>query len=104
MDTLSSAWSPVLTIKSALISLQGLLESPEPKDPQDHEVAEMLLNRPGDFEHRAHEWAVRYAGAPQQDQSSGSGGATAEDVMRMANESKKTDKPSNPNVLVHPET
>jgi ubiquitin-conjugating enzyme (huntingtin interacting protein 2) len=35
----------VLTIKSALLSLQSLLSTPEPKDPQDAEVANMLLNR-----------------------------------------------------------
>ena len=43
LDTLSSQWSPVLTIKSALISLQSLLSTPEPKDPQDAEVAGMLM-------------------------------------------------------------
>ncbi|KAJ5689040.1 Ubiquitin-conjugating enzyme [Penicillium macrosclerotiorum] len=64
LDTLSSAWSPVLTIKSALISLQSLLSTPEPKDPQDAEVANMLLQRPKEFERVAREWAVIYAGAP----------------------------------------
>ncbi|WP_423776861.1 ubiquitin-conjugating enzyme E2 [Bacillus velezensis] len=49
LDTLSSAWSPVLTIKSALLSLQSLLSEPEPKDPQDAEVATMLINHPKEF-------------------------------------------------------
>jgi ubiquitin-conjugating enzyme (huntingtin interacting protein 2) len=62
---LGSAWSPVLTIKSALISLQSLLNSPEPKDPQDAEVATMLLNHPEQFKAKARDWAVRYAGAPK---------------------------------------
>ncbi|KAJ6070277.1 hypothetical protein N7467_011596 [Penicillium canescens] len=64
LDTLSSAWSPVLTIKSALLSLQSLLSTPEPKDPQDAEVANMLLKTPKEFERVAREWAVLYAGAP----------------------------------------
>lgn len=63
LDTLSSAWSPVLTVKSALLSLQSLLSTPEPKDPQDAEVANMLLNAPQEFERVARQWAVSYAGA-----------------------------------------
>ncbi|CEJ60125.1 hypothetical protein PMG11_08710 [Penicillium brasilianum] len=69
LDTLSSAWSPVLTIKSALISLQSLLSTPEPKDPQDAEVANMMLQRPQEFQRVAREWAVIYAGAPADDSS-----------------------------------
>ena len=65
LDTLGSAWSPVLTIKSALLSLQSLLESPEPKDPQDAEVARMMMNHPEQFERQAREWAFKYAGAPK---------------------------------------
>jgi ubiquitin-conjugating enzyme (huntingtin interacting protein 2) len=34
LDILKDQWSPVLTIRSALISLQSLLSSPEPNDPQ----------------------------------------------------------------------
>ena len=63
MDTLSTAWSPVLTLKTALISIQGLLASPEPKDPQDAEVAAMLMNDPTKFAQKAKEWSVKYAGA-----------------------------------------
>ncbi|KAJ5523552.1 hypothetical protein N7513_013096 [Penicillium frequentans] len=64
LDTLSSAWSPVLTIKSALLSLQSLLSTPEPKDPQDAEVANMLLRTPKEFDRVARQWATIYAGAP----------------------------------------
>lgn len=65
LDTLGSAWSPVLTIKSALLSLQALLSTPEPKDPQDAEVATMLMRHPEEFQHKARDWAVKYAGAPK---------------------------------------
>lgn len=64
LDTLSSAWSPVLTVRSALLSLQSLLSTPEPKDPQDAEVANMLLRHPEEFQRVAREWAALYAGAP----------------------------------------
>lgn len=65
LDTLGTAWSPVLTIKSALLSLQSLLSTPEPNDPQDAEVAMMLKRRPQEFAKVAHDWAVKYAGAPR---------------------------------------
>ncbi|TAQ84496.1 hypothetical protein B7494_g7185 [Chlorociboria aeruginascens] len=64
LDTLGSAWSPVLTIKSALLSLQSLLSTPEPKDPQDAEVASMLMKNPDQFQRVAREWAIKYANAP----------------------------------------
>ena len=36
---LKNEWTPALTIRTALISLQALLCAPEPDDPQDAEVA-----------------------------------------------------------------
>ncbi|KAK0636116.1 ubiquitin-conjugating enzyme/RWD-like protein [Bombardia bombarda] len=67
LDTLGTGWSPVGTIKMALISLRMLLESPNPKDPQDAEVAKMLMEHPHQFAQKAHDWAVKYAGAPRRD-------------------------------------
>ncbi|KAK2630093.1 hypothetical protein QTJ16_000913 [Diplocarpon rosae] len=65
LDTLGTAWSPVLTIKSALLSLQSLLSTPEPKDPQDAEVASMLIKNPEQFQKIARDWAIKYAAAPK---------------------------------------
>ncbi|KAI9714856.1 MAG: hypothetical protein M1820_000145 [Bogoriella megaspora] len=92
LDTLSSAWSPVLTIKSALISLQSLLSTPEPKDPQDAEVAGMLIRNPAEFEHVAREWAIKYAGAPQKDIAEGSGGSTPESLRKKAKDNKENEE------------
>ena len=39
LDILKDAWSPALSLKTALLSLQALLCSPEPNDPQDAVVA-----------------------------------------------------------------
>jgi ubiquitin-conjugating enzyme (huntingtin interacting protein 2) len=49
----------------ALLSLRLLLESPNPKDPQDAEVAKMMMDDPAYFNVVAHDWAVKYAGAPR---------------------------------------
>ncbi|KAI8940582.1 Ubiquitin-conjugating enzyme E2 1 [Plenodomus lindquistii] len=92
LDTLSSQWSPVLTIKSALISLQSLLSTPEPKDPQDAEVASMLIRNPAEFEHKARDWAVKHAGAPKKEIAEGSGGATAESIRKKAQVSKQNEE------------
>eukprot|EP00961_Rhodomonas_salina_P275219 3718173-Rhodomonas_salina.1 len=39
LDILKKEWSPALTIKTALLSVQALLAAPEPDDPQDAVVA-----------------------------------------------------------------
>ncbi|KAH7337276.1 ubiquitin-conjugating enzyme/RWD-like protein [Rhizoctonia solani] len=64
LDILKDAWSPVLTLKSTLISLQSLLCSPEPNDPQDAEVAKHYLTSRSSFNDTARYWAEIYAGAP----------------------------------------
>lgn len=68
--------------------LQSLLSSPEPKDPQDAEVAAMMLKRPEEYTHKAREWAVIHAGAKKRDEGQGSGGATAETLRRAAQVAK----------------
>ena len=92
LDTLSSAWSPVLTIKSALLSLQSLLSTPEPKDPQDAEVAGMLMRNPKEFDRVAAEWAVKYAGAPRRERGEASGGATSETTKKRLKKSKEEEE------------
>lgn len=89
LDTLKEAWSPVLTIKSALISLQSLLSTPEPKDPQDAEVASMLMRNPQEFNRKASEWAVKYAGAPEREVGEPSGGASAQTRRQREERSKQ---------------
>lgn len=77
----------MLTVKSALLSLQQLLSTPEPKDPQDAEVAKMMMRQPTEFARVARQWAVRYAGAPPkpdegiQDGAAGLQEATEEDNL-----------------------
>ena len=67
-----------MTVRSALLSLQSLLSTPEPKDPQDAEVANMMIHQPTEFDRVAREWNIIYAGAPSS--SAGAGGEVSEEV------------------------
>jgi len=71
LDILKDAWSPVLTLKSTMISLQSLLCSPEPSDPQDAEVAKHYMTSREGFEETARYWAEIYAGAPPMQKKDG---------------------------------
>ena len=44
LDILKDQWSPALTLKTALLSLQALLCAPEPNDPQDAEVVDIDIS------------------------------------------------------------
>jgi len=77
LDILKDAWSPVLTLKSTLISLQSLLCSPEPNDPQDAEVAKHYMTSKGSFEDTATYWTQIYAGGPGPKEKKGKGVAAA---------------------------
>jgi len=64
LDILGDAWSPALTLRSTLISIQSLLSSPEPNDPQDAEVANHYLTSKQSFDDTARYWTQIYAGGP----------------------------------------
>ncbi|KAG0026257.1 Ubiquitin-conjugating enzyme E2 1 [Podila clonocystis] len=61
LDILKQQWSPVLTISSTLLSVQSLLCTPEPNDPQDAQVASQYLNDHKAFEETARFWTDCYA-------------------------------------------
>ncbi|KAI6778582.1 Ubiquitin-conjugating enzyme E2-like protein [Emericellopsis cladophorae] len=65
LDILRDNWSPVQTIKSAMMSIRLLLEVPNTDDPQDHEVSSQAVKSPALFARHAQEWSIKYAGAPQ---------------------------------------
>ena len=64
MVVLKDQWSPALTIKTALLSLQALLCAPEPDDPQDAQVAQMYQRDPEQFKQTATFWTETYARPP----------------------------------------
>jgi len=102
LDTLGSAWSPILTLKSALISLQSLLSSPEPKDPQDAEVARMLITNPKQFNKVAREWAVRHAGAPETNSGGPDHPIDEEELERQEEQRKERAEAEKTAEYVHP--
>jgi len=67
LDILKDEWSPALTIRTALLSLQALLSTPEPDDPQDAEVATQYRNDRESFIFKAQEWTKQYAVEEPQD-------------------------------------
>jgi len=95
LDILKDAWSPVLTLKSTIISLQSLLCSPEPNDPQDAEVAKHYMTSREGFEETARYWAEIYAGAPPKQKKEGdvegatSGTTTGTDAKKTKAAGKK---------------
>jgi ubiquitin-conjugating enzyme (huntingtin interacting protein 2) len=60
-DILKDQWSPALTLKTALLSLQALLASPQPDDPQDAVVANQYRSEFATFEKTAKYWTEAFA-------------------------------------------
>lgn len=65
LDILKDQWSPALTLKTALLSLQALLSSPQPDDPQDAVVARQYLGNLAEFQATAKHWTEAYAHSNQ---------------------------------------
>eukprot|EP00735_Rhodelphis_limneticus_P006585 TRINITY_DN19005_c0_g1::TRINITY_DN19005_c0_g1_i1::g.21589::m.21589 TRINITY_DN19005_c0_g1::TRINITY_DN19005_c0_g1_i1::g.21589 ORF type:complete len:195 (+),score=13.12,sp/Q9FI61/UBC27_ARATH/55.79/2e-68,UQ_con/PF00179.21/1.8e-44,UBA/PF00627.26/1.5e+04,UBA/PF00627.26/2.2e-07,Prok-E2_B/PF14461.1/7.5e-07,RWD/PF05773.17/0.0051 TRINITY_DN19005_c0_g1_i1:85-669(+) len=61
LDILKDEWSPAYTLKNVLLSIQALLATPEPKDPQDAVVAGQYLKNPAEFNRTAREWTEKHA-------------------------------------------
>jgi len=57
-------WAAAMTLRTVLLSLQALLASPEPDDPQDAVVARQCKEKPQIFYSTAQHWANAYAGGP----------------------------------------
>ena len=61
LDILKDKWSPALTIRTVLISIQALLSAPNPDDPLDNTVADhWKVDEPGAVS-KAREYTQRYA-------------------------------------------
>eukprot|EP00850_Spirogloea_muscicola_P011415 SM000071S21039 [mRNA] locus=s71:64754:66222:+ [translate_table: standard] len=61
LDILKDQWSPALTLKTALLSLQALLSTPEPSDPLDAVVAQQYLKDYVTFVGTARYWTDNFA-------------------------------------------
>ena len=61
LDILKNEWTPALTIRTALLSLQALMCSPVPDDPQDAVVAKQYMSDINLFNETAKKWVQEYA-------------------------------------------
>ena len=61
LDILKNEWTPALTIRTALISLQALMCEPVPNDPQDAVVAKQYMEDINAFNAKAKQWVEEYA-------------------------------------------
>ena len=61
LDILKNEWTPALTIRTALISLQALMCEPVPNDPQDAVVAKQYMSDIKLFNETAKHWVEEYA-------------------------------------------
>ena len=61
LDILKNEWTPALTIRTALISLQALMCEPVPNDPQDAVVAKQYMSDIKLFIKTAKHWVEEYA-------------------------------------------
>ncbi|KAK6744469.1 hypothetical protein RB195_011276 [Necator americanus] len=61
LDILKDQWAASLTLRTVLLSIQALMCSPEPKDPQDAVVAKQYMANPTLFKETAIFWTIKYA-------------------------------------------
>ncbi|CAD8141923.1 unnamed protein product [Paramecium octaurelia] len=68
LDILKDEWSPALSIRTALLSLQALLCDPQPDSPQDAVVANQYKTQKDLFVKTAKEWTQNYASKNKQEE------------------------------------
>ncbi|CAK1554201.1 unnamed protein product [Leptosia nina] len=64
LDILKDQWAAALTLRTVLLSIQALLASAEPNDPQDAVVARQYIENEPLFELTARHWTNVYANGP----------------------------------------
>ncbi|XP_065643592.1 ubiquitin-conjugating enzyme E2-22 kDa [Hydra vulgaris] len=61
LDVLKDQWAAAMTLRTVLLSIQSLLASPEPDDPQDAVVAQQYKEQHEVFLKTAKHWTIIYA-------------------------------------------
>jgi ubiquitin-conjugating enzyme (huntingtin interacting protein 2) len=64
LSILQDEWSPALTLRTTLLSIQAFLCSPDLDEPLDAEVAKQYVTLPKCFEDTARNWTRIYARKP----------------------------------------
>jgi len=67
LDILKDQWAAAMSLRTVLISIQALLASPEPSDPQDEVVARQYRENITAFKLTAKHWAQVYGGVQKKD-------------------------------------
>jgi len=62
LDILKDQWAAAMTLRTVLLSIQALLASPEPDDPQDAVVAQQYKEQNAAYVTTAKHWTFTYAG------------------------------------------
>ena len=61
LDTLKDKWTPALTIRTVLLTVQGLLSAPNPDDPLANDVAAAWKANETKAIETARQWTRMYA-------------------------------------------
>ncbi|XBW36211.1 hypothetical protein QEN19_001791 [Hanseniaspora menglaensis] len=61
LDVLKDHWSPAFQIRTVLLSIQQLLDTPNPDDPLLSDVAELCKSNNAEYCKIAKEWTLKYA-------------------------------------------
>lgn len=61
LDILKETWTPAMTLDKIMLSIRMLLETPNPHDPLDYQIAKQYLNNKNLHDQIAKEWVTKYA-------------------------------------------
>jgi len=61
LDILKDNWSPALTISKVLLSICSLMNEPNPDDPFEYDISEVLIHNKVKHDANAREWTMQYA-------------------------------------------
>lgn len=54
-------WGPTLTAQHCLVTVYSLLQDPSPEHPLENDIAQLLANKPKEFEKNAKKFTKEYA-------------------------------------------
>ncbi|XP_065187540.1 ubiquitin-conjugating enzyme E2-22 kDa-like [Sycon ciliatum] len=83
LDILKDQWAAAMNLRVVLLSIQGLLASPEPDDPQDAVVAKQYKQCKPMYSDTARYWTCAYAGGPQDGFDYGTFSSKVQRMMEM---------------------